>query len=313
VLFASSDLGLFRTLAELGEADAKTVAGSCGLDFRGARLLLDACVAVGLLTKKGNIYQNSPETAACLVPGSPADLSGAIRYNRDVYGAWGRLREMVKTGQPAEDPGLHLGEDPERTRTFVLAMHGRALGIGRAVIPHLRLAGRQRLLDVGGGPGTYSMLIAGAFSQIECTVLDLPPIVRMADELVERSGLRDRVRTLAGDYHTTAFPGGYDVVIFFGVLHQEEPDAVRDLLCRAHSALVQGGEVYVLDMMTDATRARPKFSALFALNMALTTRHGWVFSDDELRTWLTEAGFRDFNRLPLPPPMPHWLASATKA
>jgi hypothetical protein len=66
-------------------------------------------------------------------------------------------------------------------------------------------------------------------------------------------------------------------------------------------------------MMTDSTHTQPKFSALFALNMALTTPHGWVFSEEELKAWLVEAGFTDFNCHPLPPPMPHWLATARKA
>ncbi len=312
LLFTSSDLGIFRTLAELGEADAPTVAAACSLNLRGARLLLDACVAVGLLSKAGNIYRNTPEAAAFLVPGSPADLSGAIRYNRDVYNAWGKLAEMVRSGRPVERPELHLGEDPERTRTFVLAMHGRALAIGQAVIPQLDLNGRRRLLDVGGGPGTYSMLIAKAFPTVKCTVLDLPEIVRIADELIAQSGMQSCVQTLAGDYHKVRFPGENDVVIFFGVLHQEEPADIRDLLRRAHAAMVAGGTLYVLDMMTDSTHTQPKFSALFALNMALTTPHGWVFSEDELEAWLAEAGFQSFERRPLPPPMPHWLASAVK-
>jgi hypothetical protein len=67
-----------------------------------------------------------------------------------------------------------------------------------------------------------------------------------------------------------------------------------------------------MDMMTDASHASPAFSALFAVNMALTTANGWVFSDEELRGWLEEAGFIDFQVEPLPPPMPHWLASARK-
>ena len=64
--------------------------------------------------------------------------------------------------------------------------------------------------------------------------------------------------------------------------------------------------------MTDASRTRPKFSALFSVNMALTTENGWVFSDEDLRGWLTEAGFRDLAVRPLGPPMPHSLASARK-
>jgi SAM-dependent methyltransferase len=309
-LFAASDLGIFKTLAAHGPSGLETLAAACGLDRRGGRILLDACVALGLLEKDDGRYRNSPEAALFLVPGSPADLSEAIRYNRDVYAAWGRLKDMAATGTPVEKPEIHLGEDPERTRTFVMAMHGRALGIGRAVVPRLDLAGRRRVLDVGGGPGTYSVLIAEAHPGLECVVLDLPPVAAIAEEIIARAGLAGRVRTLAGDYHASSFPAGFDAVLFFGVLHQEEPEAIRGLLRRARAALAPGGLVYVLDMMTDASRARPKFSALFAVNMALTAEKGWVFSDEDLRGWLTEAGFRDPSVRPVGPPMPHWLASA---
>ena len=312
VLFAASDLGVFKKLAELAEADLGTVVEACGLDRRGGRILLDACVALGLLEKIDGRYRNSPEAALFLVPGSPADLSGAIRYNRDVYGAWGRLKELAVTGKPVERPETHLGEDEERTRTFVLAMHGRALGIGRTVVPLLDLVGRRKILDVGGGPGTYSVLIAQAHPDIECTVVDLPDVVKTGAELIGQAGMSGRVDTLAGDYHAVPFPGANDAVLFFGVLHQENEDAIRDLLRRAHEALTPGGAVYVLDMMTDASRARPKFSALFSLNMALTTDNGWVFSEDDLEGWLADAGFRDFSCRPLPPPMPHRLAWARK-
>jgi hypothetical protein len=46
--------------------------------------------------------------------------------------------------------------------------------------------------------------------------------------------------------------------------------------------------------------------------MALTSENGWVFSDEDLRGWLAEAGFRDLAVQPLGPPMPHSLASARK-
>jgi ubiquinone/menaquinone biosynthesis C-methylase UbiE len=312
VLFAASDLGVFEKLAGLGEADLETVVSACGLDRRGGRILLDACVALELLEKKDGRYRNGPEAALFLVPGSPADLSGAIRYNRDVYGAWGRLKEMAVTGRPVEKPETHLGEDEERTRTFVLAMHGRALGIGRVVVPWLDLERRRKILDVGGGPGTYSVLIAQAHPEAECVVLDLPAVVKTGAELIGQAGMSGRVETLAGDYHTASFPGANDAVLFFGVLHQENEAAIRGLLRRAYAALAPGGVIYVLDMMTDASRARPKFSALFSVNMALTTDDGWAFSEDDLAGWLAEAGFRDLSSRPLPPPMPHRLASAFK-
>ena len=312
VLFAASDLGVFAALDRLGEATAEAIAAACELDSRGARLLLDACAAIDLLAKNGDRYTLTPESAAFLVPGRPGDLSGAIRYNRDVYGAWGRLAELARSGRPVEPPAAHLGDDPERTRTFVMAMHGRARAIGRAVVPLLDLAGCRRLLDIGGGPGAYSVLLAEAHPDIHCTVLDLPAVAAVANELIADAGLSDRVAALPGNYRETHFPADQDAVIVFGALHQESPDSIRDILGRAFAALNPGGRIYIMDMMTDASHTKPKFSALFAVNMALTTEAGWVFSDRELAEWLAEAGFTDFACRPLPPPMPHWLASARK-
>jgi len=312
VLFAASDLGVFGALAECDCADADALADRLGLDPRGARLLLDACVALELLAKDGDTYRNAPDAQAFLVPGGRGDLSGAIRYNRDVYPAWGALAELARSGRPVESPAEHLGDDADRTRTFVMAMHGRAMGIGRAVVPMIDLAGCDRLLDMGGGPGTYSVLLAQANPQIQCTVLDLPPVVAVAEELIAAQGMADRVHVLPGSYHDTPLPDGNDVAIFFGVLHQESPDSIRALLRRAAATLRPGGRVYVMDMFTDATHTQPRFSALFAVNMALTTTDGWVFSDEEMRGWMTEAGLTDFSVQPLPAPMPHWLASARK-
>jgi SAM-dependent methyltransferase len=313
VLFTASDLGVFAKLAELGQANADTLAVALKTDARGLRLLLDAGVALELLKKEGDAYSNAPDAALFLVPGSPADLSKAIRYNRDVYPAWGKLPELVKAGRPVESPELHLGDDPARTRTFVMSMHFRALGIGRAVIPHVDLAGCRQLLDPAGGPGTYSVLMAQANPGLSCTVLDLPEVAKIAGELIQQQGMSESVKTLPGDYHSTPFPGGNDAVTFFGCLHQESPDAIVALFRKAHASLVPGGRIFVMDMMTDATHANPRFSALFAVNMALTTQNGWVFSDVELKGWLEQAGFTGFSVKPLPPPIPHWLAMARRS
>ena len=312
VLFSASDLGVFDRLHARRQATADELARDNGLEGRATRLLLDACVAVGLLNKDGDRYRNTPEAEAFLVNGAPRSLSKAIRYNRDVYPAWGRLPQLVRTGLPVEAPDIHLGSDPERTRAFVLSMHGRAMGMGRAVVPQLDLAGRRRVLDLAGGPGTYSVLMAQAHPSLQCTVVDLPEVIAVARELIEAAGMSDRVTCLAGNYHTLVIPPGYDVINLFGALHQESEADIRGILCRVFDALEPGGCLHILDMMTDASHTQPVFSALFAVNMALTSANGWVFSDAELRGWLEEAGFVDCSCRPLPPPMPHWLMRARR-
>jgi ubiquinone/menaquinone biosynthesis C-methylase UbiE len=312
ILFTASDLGVFSKLEELGAATSDTLAKTLSLNPRGARLIIDGCVAVGLLEKTGDSYHNSTLSSTFLVPGKPGDLSEAIRYNRDVYAAWGNLAQLVKTGCPVERPQLHLGSNEDRTRTFVMSMHARAMWMGRAVIPMMNLSGRKQLLDVGGGPGTFSVLLAKAYPDLTCTVLDLPDIVNIANELIEQQQMDDRVITLPGDYHTTGFPENNDVVNILGVLHQESPESIQRILKKAYDAMAPGGVIHILDVMTDATRTSPKFSALFAVNMALTTDHGWVFSDQDMETWLDTAGFVRISVRALPAPMPHWLVSAQK-
>ncbi len=302
VLFAAIDCDIFGKVAR-GELDATS---------RGMRLLCDACVAEGLLEKRGDTYFNTPAGAAALVPGGPADLTKAIRYNRDVYPAWGRLAEFARTGKPVEKPEIHLGEDAARTKAFAAAMFGRAMGIGKGVVPMLGGLG-GKVLDLAGGPGAYAILMCQSNPGLKCVTVDLPAIAEEAKGYVARFGLADRIECRAGDYHSDEYEtGAYDTVTIFGALHQESPEQIVDILRRAGRALRPGGQVIVLDMMTDETHTAPAFSALFAVNMALTTENGWVFSDAELKGWMREAGLKPGETRQVPPPMPHWLVSATK-
>ena len=303
VLFAAIDCDVF----------AKVERGEVGAPERGMRLLLDACVAEGLLEKRDGRYFNTPASKAALVPGGSADLTGAIRYNRDVYPAWGRLAEFAKTGRPVERPELHLGEDAARTKAFAASMFGRAMGIGRGIVPMLgELKGR--ILDLAGGPGAYAILMCRANPEATCVTVDLPAIAAEAREYVGRAGLADRIECRDGDYHSDEYEvEAYDAVTIFGALHQESPESIVDILKRANRALKPGGRLFVLDMMTDETHTAPKFSALFAVNMALTTKNGWVFSDAELNGWMSAAGFAPGETRSAPPPMPHWLVEARKA
>ena len=303
VLFAAIDCDLFARV-EKGER----IAG------RGMTLLADACVAEGLLEKRDGAYFNTPAGKAALVPGGPADLTKAIRYNRDVYPAWGKLAEFASTGKPVERPEVHLGENEARTKAFAAAMFGRAMGIGRCVVPMLSLQSNNfKVLDLAGGPGAYAILMCQANPGMSCVTVDLPAISAEAKGYVAQFGLAERIECRAGSYHTDEYEAeAYDAVTIFGALHQESLAQIVDILKRANRALKKGGKLLVLDMMTDVTHTAPKFSALFAVNMALTTENGWVFSDEELKGWMREAGFEPGETRTAPPPMPHWLVPARR-
>ena len=188
---------------------------------------------------------------------------------------------------------------------FVYGMHHRALGIARALVPSLDLTGRRQMLDVGGGPGTYSALLAQRYPDLHCTVLELPGVAAIAEEIIAEMGVADRVGLIPGDYFKTEFPSGNDVVLMSGMFHRETEENCRMLIDKSAAALDQGGLLIISDVFADAGGMRPPFAALFGLNMMLTAPDGGVHADSDVTQWLNDAGFVDVVARPFPPPMPH--------
>lgn len=310
-LLTANRLGVFDVL-EAASATAADVAARLGLDTRATTLLLNACTALGLCEQDGDRYRNSRASTAFLTSTSPASLTNAILYSDDLYATWGNLETAVRNGQPAKPPAEYLGENEAQTRHFVHGMHDRAIGIGRALCGMVDMAGRRRLLDVGGGPGTYSALLTEAFPGLEADVLELEGVAAVAREILEAMGAADRVSMIDGDYHRSDFGSGYDVVLMSGMFHRETAANCRELISKARECLEPGGLLIVSDVFTDAGGAGPQFAALFGLNMLLTATDGGVHADKDVADWLGDAGLNGIERKPFPPPMPHRVVTGSK-
>lgn len=310
-LLTANRLRVFDLLVD-GAKSADEVSAELHLDPRATGLFLRACAGLGLLLESAGRFQNSPASAMFLVSRSPAYMGGAIRYSDQLYATWGSLEDALRSGRPALPAETYLGDDPERTRTFVHAMHGRALGIARALVGILDLAGRRAMLDVGGGPGTYSVLLTEKFPDLRSEVLELPGVAAVAREIVAAAGAAGRVSLRDGDYHHSDFGSGKDVVLMSGMFHRETERTCRNLIERARDCLVPGGLVAVSDVFTDEGGTHPPFAAMFGLNMMLTAPDGGVHSDADVMRWMADCGLRDLRVVPLPPPMPHRVVLGVK-
>lgn len=312
VLFAAADLDVFTPLAD-GPRTAEEIARTSAARPEPVRLLLEALVAEGLLEHDAGGYRNTPVVDAFLVRGRPAYSANGFKYAEDLYPAWGRLAELLRSGRPPMPPETILGEDKEKTRAFVYAMHERARGIG-SVLPHLvDLKGRRRLLDIGGGPGTYSVSLIEQTPGLTATVLDVPGVLEVTRELVDASGYGDRVELMPGDYLTSPFGTGYDLALLSGMMHRETPDSCRLLLRKAFAALDSGGLAIVSDVFfDDDSRRTPPFAVYFALNMMLTSAEGSAHARTEMAAWMTDVGFANVQMRELPKPNPHTLVLGTR-
>ncbi len=266
-LLTANRLRLFDALAD-GARSADEVAAALQLDPRSTALLLRACVGLGFLKQAAGRFENTPVAATFLVSRSPAFMGNVIRYSDQLYATWGKLEDALRTGKPALPAEAYLGDDPARTRGFVMAMHERAQGIARALVPILDLQGRKTMLDVGGGPGTYSVLLTERFPGLCSEVLELPGVAAVARELVAAAGASARVTLRDGDYHVSDFGSGKDVVLMSGMFHRESAQTCRNLIERAAACLNPGGLLVVSDVFTDEGGAQPTFAAMFEVRQA---------------------------------------------
>ena len=312
VLFAATELDVFTPLSN-GGMSAEDVSRVCGSQAEATRMLLDACAAEGLLTRAGDLFENTPLADAYLVKGRPANIAHGLKFAEDLYPAWGRLADTVRTGRPAMPHETMLGEDKAKTRAFVYAMHERARGIS-AVLPHnVDFSGRRRLLDVGGGPGTYSITLVRQTPGLTATVLDLPGVLEVAREIVAQHGASDRIELVGGDYRSASFGSGYDAALLSGVMHRETPETCRMLLQKAFDAMASGGMAVVSDVFFENDdKNSPPFATYFALNMMLMAEHGSAHAKTEMCRWMTAAGFGQVEGRELPPPNPHSLVIGFK-
>ncbi len=314
VLFAALELDVFTPLAN-GPRTAAEIADAVGGSVQMApfRMLLDACASQGLLVAEGDRYANAPVAAAFLVRGGPAYSANSFKYVENLYPAWGRLAELVRTGKPPMPAEVMLGNDKAVTRAFVLAMHERARGIGSVLKHFVDLTGRKRLLDVGGGPGTYTVELVRQTPGLTSTVLDVPGVLEVTRELVDASGVGDRITLMPGDYLTSPFGSGYDVALLSGMMHRETPANCQLLLRKAFAAMEPGGLVMVSDVFfDDASKRTPPFAVHFALNMMLTSDDGSAHAMTEMADWMRDAGFTGVVTQPLPKPNPHTILTGTR-
>jgi SAM-dependent methyltransferase len=292
-LFAANELGLFDLLSSRGPSTPVEVAAELGTDEDAITRLLGALVAVDLVEHQEGRFANASGTEEFLVSGQAESLATWVT----LIGRWNRtfaeLPEAVRTGRAVEVPEEHLGESAPYTRDFILGMHDYAIGPGRELARHLDLDGHCRLLDVGGGPGTYSILLAEENPSLTCCVFDLPEVVEIADEVIVRHRLQDRVSTLPGDYHSDSFPAGFDAVLVSNVLHQEGWDSCVAILGKARAALRPGGLVVIHAMFLNERGDGPLWPALHNLLMLLVYHRGRSYSVEQTYRMLEEAGFED--------------------
>ncbi len=311
ILMGSNELGIYELLADKA-LGAQEVASRLGWPARSTQVVRNAGVGVGVGEKTGDRYSNSPLSNELLVPGRPGYLGRVVTKEQEFYGPWGLVARAVREDQ-AQLPSMaqRLRQAPAAARNFLLALHDLGLLNASRLPDYVDLTGRRKLLDVGGGVGTFSILLAQKNPELQAVVLDLPEVRELAEQTIASYGLSDRIVFQAGDYHAPSLGDGYDAVLLSNILHDNTKESCRQLLNKSHRALIDGGLVAVHEFFLEDGGASPAVGAIFSLLMMLENQGAAEYPADLIEKWLLEAGFVDpvIHQLPQPSPMVVVVAS----
>ncbi len=192
--------------------------------------------------------------------------------------------------------------DNDWTKPFIAAMHRNAAERTPLVVQAVGTGPAERLLDVGGGSAAYSIAFAKANEKLHATVLDLPPVLPLAQGHINAAGLAGRVETRAGDLRRDPLGKGFTLVLVSAICHMLSPEENQDLLRRCFEALAPQGRVVIQDFILEPDKTAPRHAALFAVNMLVGTEAGSTYSHEEYSAWMRGAGFEEVRHLRLPGP-----------
>ena len=303
-LKAAVELEVFTAIGE-GKITAVQIAERSDASERGVRILCDFLCVMGFLTKDGQSYRLTPESALFLDKRSPAYLGGSLEFLlspmltdgfKDLAGA------VRKGGTVASEEGTVAPDHPiwvkfARAMTGMMAMPAKLM----ANLVDEKADQKLRLLDIAAGHGLYGIAFAEKNPQTEVVALDWLNVLEVAKENAGKAGVSDRYQTIAGSAFDVDYGTGYDLVLLTNFLHHFDPATCETLLKKVHASLADDGRAVILEFVPNEDRISPPETAAFSVVMLGSTPAGDAYTYSELERMCSAAGFDSSEIHQLPP------------
>ena len=284
---AITGLDFFTRLAK-DPADLKTICKMFGIQERPADVMLTLFAAMELLRWRDGVFELT-ETAREFL------TSEAYWYMGPYFAAMKErpvckdMLTVLRTGKPAnwasykdEKEWTKAMESEAFARGFTAAMDCRGRYLAPALAKTLDLSSTKRLLDIAGGSGIYARNLMDANPHLRATVLEKPPVDKIARE--------NGVEVIVADMFTYPLPNDYDAHLFSNVLHDWDVPVVEELIQKSFGALPAGGLIVIHDAFLNADKSGPlpvaEYSALL-----MNVSEGRCYSMLEIENYLHVAGF----------------------
>ncbi len=297
-MLAGTQLDLFTPLED-GPLSAEEIADTLGVQATKLRPLLYALVVAGLLNVDDGLFANTPEADGYLVRGKPSYLGGGHELELMLWEATLKTAATISAGAPQAKVD-YFSMSEEELGALLRGTHTGATAVARNLMAHHDFSTFSSLLDVGGGSGGLAIALAESHPLLQATVVDLASVTPFTKRFVEEANAVDRVQIVTADVVRDALSGSFDVAVASKLTQVLSPDEVRAALRNIANVLEPGGVIHLYTQVLDDSRLSPEEAVSFNLVFLNIYDHGQAYTEQEYRNWLAEAGFVDFERVPLP-------------
>jgi SAM-dependent methyltransferase len=289
-LLTAVELDLFGALKD-GPATEEEIRERLRLHGRGLADFLHLLAALGVLVKTGEAFGNAAGAQRHLVPGGESYIGGFLqRSNRNLYPAWGRLSEALRTGKPQSGGSFaEVLERPAVLRQFIGMMDALTQQLAPELSKAIDWSVYGSVLDVGGCRGNLAGHLVKAHPHLTGKVFDLPAMRPHFDEHIAGMGLTGALTFHGGDFFRDGLPSA-DVVVLGHVLHDWDRQQRAELIGKAFAAVNPGGLLLVYDRMLSEGPGLVE-NLVISLDMLLVTDGGSEYPAEEIHEHARAAGF----------------------
>ena len=311
-VWLGDELGLYRTLSDIGPATSDEVAGKAGCHPRLTREWLDGQVAGKLVDWNSSTdrYVLSPEAVLALADDdSPAFVARGMNAFASMFIDMSKIAEAFR-GNGALSWGDHHPCLFSGTEWFFRTGYRAELPNWVAALDGVgaKLTVGGTIADIGCGHGASAVVLAQTFPQARITGFDFhPPSVETARSRADEAGVTAQTTFEVAD--AKSYPGAYDLICFFDCLHDMGDPVGIARYARQHLAddgTILLVEPFAIDGRADNIAGNPMAPLLYTASSTICTPNslsqevglglGAQAGEARLREIFEEAGFTQFRR-----------------
>ncbi|MDJ0614972.1 MAG: methyltransferase [Rhizobiaceae bacterium] len=161
-----------------------------------------------------------------------------------------------------------LSNDPKAASELEVAAYSDLMSasqqdVSEEIIASFDFGQFDKMLDIGGGQGTFATRVSEAFPELEIGVFDLPSVVERGHLRQAEGETGGRIRFHGGSFFTDKLPTGSDLMTLVRILHDHDDAPAQKIINSAYEALGAGGTLLVAEPMSTGGHAARISDAYF--------------------------------------------------